>query len=179
MSLRHLLLLLAVAAAFLYLRGPSAGRVVSNTVISPESGIIQYKAVLYEADWGPEIVHSGNIRLIERARYKPAPFFTHHGLITTGEFSDPEIVEVRHTGGGNFIWTAKERPEGTLVALHFVPRDRTALRALASLDDGDAVELIGREEVDGAVKGSDGSFLRLQHDNHRYLLVESVKRTGE
>jgi hypothetical protein len=175
LTIRRALLLLVVAAAFFYLRGPSVGRIVSNTVITAEEGTIQYKAVRYEAEWGPEITHSGDVRLIDRAKYKPAPFFTHHAVLTTGEYSDPDIVKITDSGGGNFYWTAKKQPQGTLIALHFVPRDQTVLRALKRIDEGDSIAFVGREEVDGSVEGSDGSYMTLRHDNHRYLLLDEVQ----
>lgn len=175
MNLRTAILVLLVAAAFLYLRGPSAGRVVSNTIVAAESGYIQYKSVRYTAEWGPEVVHAGDIRLVDRAKYKSAPFFTHHAVVTTGDYSDPELVKINDAGGGNFYWTAKKRPAGTILALHFVPRDKQALIALKRVDSGDSVEFVGREEIDGAVQGSDGTYLRLQHDNHRYVLLDGVR----
>ncbi|MCP4204637.1 MAG: hypothetical protein GY769_22235 [bacterium] len=178
MTTRRVLLVLVVAAAFVYLRGPSARRVVSNTVIAAEAGAIQYKAVRYEADWGPQVTHSGDVRLIDRAKYKPAPFFTHHVVLTTGEYSDPGVVKLGDSGGGNFYWTAKKQPEGTILALHLVPRDQTVLRALKRIDEGDSIAFAGREELDGHVKGSNGSYLRLQHDNHKYLLLEEVREIG-
>ena len=171
--------MLAALAAFLYLRGPSAARIVSDTIIAIEDDSIQYKAVRYEAEWSEQVTHAGDIRLIDRAKYKSAPFFTHHAVLTTGEYSDPKIVKIGDSGGGNFYWTAKKQPEGTLVALHFVPRDATVLRALKRIDEGDAVALVGREEIDGQVKGSDNSYLSLQHDNHKYLLLEEVRFLGD
>ncbi len=175
MNLRRVVLLLAVAAAFLYLRWPSAGRVVANTIVAAENGYIQYKAVRYEAAWDPEVTHAGDVRLIERAKYKSAPFFTHHAIVTTGDYSDPGLVKIGDSGGGNFYWTAKQRPEGTLVVLHLVPRSRPVLKELERVGVGDSVELVGREEVDGGVEGSDGSYLRLTHDNHRYLLLDRAR----
>lgn len=76
MSYRTLLLVLVVGAAFLYLRGPSASRIVNNTVLAPEAGYIQYKSVRYAAEWGPDVIHTGEVRLIDRAKYKSAPFLT-------------------------------------------------------------------------------------------------------
>lgn len=179
MTIQRALLVLVVAAAFLYLRGPSASQIVSNTVIATERGTIQYKTATYEAEWGPEVTHSGDVRLIDRAKYKSAPFFTHHAVLTTGEYSDPAIVKLGDSGGGNFYWTAKKQPEGTLLALHFVPRDPIVLRALKRIDEGDSIAFVGREEIDSNINGSNGSYIRLQHNNHRYLLLEEVRPLGD
>lgn len=179
MSYRTALLVLIVAAAFLYLRGPSAGRVVNNTVLAPEAGYIQYKSVRYTAEWGPDVVHTGEVRLIDRAKYKPAPFFTHHAVVTTGDFSDPDFVKIGDAKGGNFYWTSKDRPTGTIVALHLIPSDKTVLKSLQRIGTGDRIEFQGREEIDGSIEGADGSYLRLQHDNHRYLLVKRATPAAE
>jgi len=175
-TLRSLIpVVLAALALFWILRGPSTSRIVSDTSIAIEAGSIQYKGVRYEAEWGPSVTHAGDIRLIDRAKYKPAPFFTHHAVLTTGDYSDPDLVKLSDSGGGNFFWTAKKQPEGTLVALHFVPKNALVLRALEGVEEGDAVALTGREETDGHVTGSDNSYLRLGHDNHKYLLLEEVR----
>lgn len=172
MTWGRVLAVVAVVATVLYCRGPSAARVVANTSISPDQGWIDYKDVRYQAEWGPEVIRRGNARLFERAKYKAAPVFTHHTVLTTGEHSDPELVHIRHSGGGSFFWTAPRAPKGSLVVLHMVPLDEEVLSQLQEITDGDLVELAGREEVDGSVRGSDGSFLRLAHGNHKYFLVE-------
>lgn len=175
MSLRSVLIAAAVLAAFFFLRGPSPARIASQTVISPEAGTLEYRGVHYEAEWGEPVTRTGDIRLIDRAKYKSAPFFTHHAVLTTGDFSDPSRVKLGDSGGGSFYWTAKEQPEGTILALHFVPQDEIVVRVLEALNEGDTVTLIGRDEVNGEVKGSDGSFLRLRHDNHKYVLLQEVR----
>ena len=169
---------LALVGLVLYCRGPSASTVVGDTFIQRDEGWLRYKETRYEAEWGPEIVYAGDARFIERAKYKSAPFFTHHAVITTGEFSDPDLVNLRHNGGGNFIWAAPRKPEGTIIVPHLVPLDRDVLARLKSIDDGDAVELIGRDEVDSRIDGDDGSWIQLNHSNHKYVLVERVTLAG-
>ncbi len=172
MTWSRVLLVLLLAAGALYCKVPRVSKIVADTSISVEDGWIDYRDVRYQAEWGPEEARAGNARLFERAKYKSAPFFTHHTVLTTGEFSDSELVTIRHTGGGNFTWAAPRKPEGTLVVLHIVPLDEDVLDQLGTIDDGDLVELTGRVEIDGKVSGSDGSWLRLGHSNHKYFLVE-------
>lgn len=162
----------ALVALVLYCRGPSASSIVSETTLSPDEGWLEYREARFEAEWGPRITREGRTRFFERAKYKSAPFFTHHTVLTTGEFSDPELVSIRKTGGGSFSWAAPRKPKGTLVVLHMVPLDEDVLDQLQAIDDGDRVELVGREEVDGGVTGSDGSGMRLGSRNHKLFLVE-------
>lgn len=168
--------LLVLAVLVLLFRGPSADAIVRNTTIAPEAGWIQFKDVRFEAEWGDQVSYRGYARLFERARYKSAPFFTHHTMLSTGDYAVAKRVQMRHNGGGSFSWSAQVEPEGTVVALHIVPRDDRVLRQLKRIDDGDLVELVGRVELDGHVKGSDGSYHRLGRSNHKYLLVESATR---
>lgn len=174
MTRGRVLFVLALLALFLYLRWPTASSVVGDTWVVPEEGWLEYKGVRYEAEWGPEVVYEGNARLFERAKYRSAPFFTHHTALATGDFSDPALVTISHNGGGNFLWGAPQKPEGSLVVLHMVPLNAEALDQLKRIDDGDLVELVGREEIDGHVTGANGKSLRLTHGNHKYLLVESA-----
>lgn len=174
MTRGRVLFVLALLALFLYLKWPSASSVVSHTSIAPEEGWLEYEGVRYQAEWGPEVVYQGSARLFERAKYKSAPFFTHHTALATGDFSDPALVTISHTGGGNFLWGAPAKPAGSLVILHIVPLDGEVLDQLKQIDDGDRVELVGRVETDGHVTGDNGKSLRLTHGNHKYLLVESA-----
>ena len=172
MTRGRVLLALALVGAWFFFKWPSATRIVSDTTVAVDEGWVDYKDVRYEAEWGDEVVRAGHARLFERAKYKSAPFFTHHTVLTTGDYSDSELVEIRHSGGGNFFWTSPRKPEGSLVALHIVPLNDDVLDQLRQIDDGDRVELVGRDEADGEVRGSDGSWLKLAHSNHRYMLVE-------
>jgi hypothetical protein len=168
------LAVLALAALFLYFKWPSASTVVGNTWVLPEEGRLEYEGVDYRAEWGPEVVYEGSARLFERAKYKLAPFFTHHTALSTGDFADSDLVSIVHNGGGNFIWTAAEKPEGTLVVLHMIPLDADVLDQLEEIDDGEPVRLVGRHESDSRIDGPDGMYVRLNHGNHKYLLVESA-----
>lgn len=175
MGYRWLVLAALVVAGLLYCRGPSASTVVSRTRLDTAAGAIDYGDVRFEAEWGEPVRHEGDIRRIGRARYKPAPFFTHHAVVTTGDFSDPDRVTVSRFNGGSIIWTAQTRPEGSLIVLHFVPADASVLASLKRLGEGDCARFSGREETDSHIKGSDGSWIKLTHDNHRYVLLEAVQ----
>lgn len=172
MIYRLLVGLLLVAGAALYCRGPSARTIVADTRLAVAEGTLEYRGRRYAAEWGEPVVHRGHLRRIERARYAFAPFITHHAVLTTGDFSDPERVTVGPFRGGSVLWSASSQPRGTLVVLHFIPRDAVALAELARLDDGDCAELGGREEVDGHIHGEEGAFARLNSSNHRYFLLE-------
>ena len=175
MSRGWVLLVLALAALYLFFKWPSASTVVADTWVVPDEGRIEYKDVAYRAEWGPEVVYEGHARLFERAKYKLAPFFTHHTALSTGDFADPKLVAIVHNGGGNFIWTAAEKPEGTLMVLHMIPLNADVLDQLEEIDDGDLVELVGRHETDSRIDGPNGMYVRLNHGNHKYLLVQSAR----
>lgn len=174
MTRGRVLFVLAILALLLYLKWPSASSVVGDTWVVPDEGTLEYQGARWEAEWGPEVVHQGTARLFERAKYKSAPFFTHHTVLTTGDFSNPELVEIVHQGGGNFFWSSRSKPAGSLVALHMVPLNADVLQQLRQIDDGDRVELVGRHESDSRIDGEDGAYVRLNHSNHKYLLVESA-----
>ena len=166
--------LVLVGLGVLYCRGPSAKTVVAATYVNVESGRLEYRGSGFAAEWGEPVVHQGDLRRIERARYKFAPFFTHHAVVTTGDYSDPALVTVSPFRGGSIVWAAQTAPQGTLIVLHFIPYDASILAQLARLDDGDCARFVGREEKDGTIRGDDGAYSRLNSANHRYLLVEAV-----
>lgn len=172
---RLVVVLVLLIGGILYCRGPSARSVVANTRLAVEQGVVEYKGRSYAAEWGEPVIHQGDLRRIERARYRFAPFFTHHAVVTTGDFSDPERVTVSPFRGGSIIWSAAAPPRGTLVVLHFIPLDASVLAALTRLDDGDCARFSGREETDGEIRADDGAFSRLNSANHRYVLLDGVR----
>lgn len=167
--------LVLILAIFLYCRGPSAKTIVAGTRIESDQGFLEYRGRRWAAEWGEPVVHQGDLRRIERARYKFAPFLTHHAVVTTGDYSDPERVTVSPFRGGSIMWSASTRPEGSLIVLHFLPADGSILGELARLGNGDCARFSVREEIDGHIEGEDGAHARLNSANHRYVLLEGVR----
>ena len=170
----HLVALIAVVGIYLLTRPPSGEKIARKMDISVEAGSIAYDGVVYSTEWGKPVTRKGDIRHFIRAYNKHVPIVTFHAVLTTGEFSDPEIVTIDHNGGGSYFWRSKKQPEGTLIVLHFVPESDIVFRALRGIDVGDSVEIVGRDETRGAIEGDDGSYLRLGHDNHKFVLVSQV-----
>ena len=170
----HLVAIIAVVGFFLVTRPPSGEKIARQMEISVEAGTVFYGGVVYTTKWGQPLTRSGDIRHFIRAYNKRVPIVTFHAVLTTGEFSDPDIVTIDHNGGGNYIWRSKKQPNGTLIALHFVPESDVVFKALRGIDIGDSVEIVGRDEMRGAIEGADGSYLRLGHDNHKFVLVSRV-----
>ncbi|MDH3253363.1 MAG: hypothetical protein OEM62_00055 [Acidobacteriota bacterium] len=170
----HLVVLIAAVAIYVIMRPPSAAKIVRGMEVSIPAGTIEYADVRYAATWSDSIVRSGDIRYLSRAYTKSVPMVIYDAVLTSGEFSDSSIVEIESTGGGNFYWRSKKQPQGTLVALHIIPENEIVLRSLASVDEGDRIEIVGRDEINGKIEGADGSFLRLAHDNHKFVLASRV-----
>ena len=171
--------LVAAAAAWFFLREPSADNIVASMIVDVVTGDIRYKDVNYKAGWGKEKTYEGQVRVIVNAHHKYAPYITHEAVVTTGEFSDPSIVTVSTIKDGNMYWRSRKRPTGTLVVLHFVPLNYSIYEKLKSVREGQTIKLGGRDEKDGYIKASDGTFTKLQHSNHRFFLVEDVQTRAE
>lgn len=171
----HLVVVIAAAGIFFLTRPPSGVKLVREMDIDVAAGSIAYRGVVYTSEWGAEITRSGQVRHVVRAYDKNVPIVTFHLVLTTGEFSDPSIVTIDHNGGGNYIWRAKKQPQGTLIVLHLVPGSETVFRTLRSVDEGDTVEIVGRDEARGAIENENGAYLRLGHSNHKFVLVNRVR----
>jgi hypothetical protein len=172
----HLVVAIFAVAVYLVMRPPSAGKIARGIEVDLGAGTMRYDGLSYSADWGERTTWTGDVRHVVRARASRIPVVLFHLVLTSGDFSRPEIVTVDHTGGGNYVWSADRHPEGTLVVLHFVPESQLAYRTMRSLEAGDRVEIIGREERRGVIEREDGVSLRLGHDNHRFVLVSRVER---
>lgn len=172
-------LVIAVIAGVIWLlffKTPSSRTISAEMRIDPRGGAITYDQDVYHADWSDPTSFSGDLRYIGRAYNKYIPVITHDAIVTTGEFSDPDIVTIGPVRDGNTYWRAHKQPEGTFVMLHLIPSSVAIHDQLEELSEGDAVLLVGKVEEDGTVLRPDGSFVvKLMHDNHKFLLVTEVK----
>lgn len=154
---------------------PNAGRILDSTIISVDHEQVEHEGLVYTAQWGEPTEYQGDLRVLSRAYHRAAPFITHEAVVTTGQFSNPEIVNVSPIRQGSMVWTAKVQPQGTLIVLHFIPANHEVLASLQSLDSGDRAILEGREIVDQRLAADPQHSIRLTHKNHRFLLLTSAR----
>jgi hypothetical protein len=168
------LALVVVGAIYFFTRDPSASS-IAEEMKHNDDGSIMYQGVLYSSDWGNTLTVEGYLRIKDRHYNEHVPIVTYDLIITTGDFSDPEEVEIRAKGGGTYIWRSRKRnPEGMLVAYHTVPAGPEAQDKLDDMDEGAEIRLTGRLSRNSEIRGDDGSFLRLGHKSHKFILVEDV-----
>ncbi|MFH1836910.1 MAG: hypothetical protein ABH862_02175 [Candidatus Omnitrophota bacterium] len=174
--IKKILIILIIAGVYFYFKTPSTDSIVRNMSIDETKGTIECKGTVYDAGWAYAKVYKGDIRYVGRAYHKDAPYITYDAIVTTGDFSDPSLVRVTPIRNGNMSWSASKKPDGTLIVLHFIPANKTVNDDLKRLKTGDKVELAGREESDSKITASDGNFVGLGHDNHKFFLLKSVRR---
>ena len=172
----HVVLVVLAVGLYFLMRPPSAGKIAGGIEVDLQSNSIRYDGRTYTATWGEPGSRAGDVRYLIRDHDKRIPIVLYHLVLTTGEFSDPEIVTIDHNRGGNFIWRAKKQPEGTIIVLHLVPENELAFRTMRGVKEGDRIEVFGRDEVRGSIERDDGAYLRLGHDNHKFVLVTRVER---
>jgi hypothetical protein len=167
------LLLIGVVCLLRYT--PSDEAIARNMVVRIDEQSIEHKDVGYAAAWGEEIIHEGDLRQIVRAYNRQAPVITRDAVVTTGEFSDPDIVHIAPLKRGSTIWNAGRQSEGSLVVLHIIPVNLEIQHRLAELDEGDRVRFTGHHETDSRIENSYGGYVELGHSNHLFLLVTGVE----
>ena len=132
----------------------------------------------YQMDWSEQSGYSGLLRGFEAAgKATTLPMITHHALITTGEFSNPDIVKIRRTGEGSYYWSSQSRshPKGTAIALHMIPSTPFILKLLNELEVDDVVKIVGQEESDGVIHGPNDRRWIYKHKKHKLFLVSNIE----
>jgi len=151
---------------------PSPMKIAENMEVGE---LIRYEGKEYESDWGEEREKiEGYLRQKDRHYQRSIPIVTYDLIVTSGEFSDPDIVKIKNKGNGNYYWHAKKQPEGTLVVYHSVPSSLEAQYELDRIEEGADVNLIGKISQDGKISSESGDYLKLRHDNHKFILVEEA-----
>jgi hypothetical protein len=120
-----------------------------NYTITPAYDHIQtpdqaYWQVAYEKPGNSQF--HGLVRHISPIRIEQMPILTHDVLITSGDYSDSDLVSTSVIDH-HFFWRSATtaHPQGTINLLHTVPRDRSIYEALLKIHTGDTVTITGRE----------------------------------
>jgi len=167
-------LIIVLVAGYLWFMPPPVDAIFRDMEFS--HGDILYHNVTYETEWGPEVSHAGTVHYIHRAFYSAVPPITHHAIVTTGDFNDHSMTTIQNIDrNGNMSWRAARNPQGTLIVLHFIPRNKEVLEQLKSLKKGDQAVFVGAKERDSKITGSDGKWLQLNHGNHKYILLRTIR----
>lgn len=176
---RNLSILVAIVviilAYFLYTAPPDADDIILETNISISENTIDYQETTYRVEFSERKTLAGDVRYIGRAWLKYTPFVTTDLILTTGEFSDPEIVKIAKVRNSHTSWRADKRPTGTLTFLHIIPRDPAVLDLLSTITEGQEVAIIGRLAEKGAITSPEGQVLRVNNTNHKIILVSDVQ----
>lgn len=89
---------------------------------------------------------TGQVRYAGPIRISTYPFLTHDLLITSGDFSDPDLVAVSVIDH-KFFWASHSDhyPQGSIHLLHIVPQTEAIYRQLLKIREGDTVSISGVE----------------------------------
>ena len=122
-----------------------------------------------------ESKYIGTVRHVSPIRIKEYKILTHDILVTTGDYSNPDIVEtsvINH----KFFW----KPDipsltGTIHLIHAVPANKGIYQQLLTITNRDIVKLTGREIYSIKAYKMDETFLGTWMDTScNTLLVETV-----
>jgi len=123
-----------------------------------------------------ESKYIGTVRHVSPIRIKEFKILTHDILVTTADYSNPDIVDtsvVNH----KFIWksTNTEPLIGSINLIHAIPANKTIYQQLLTINDWDTVNIVGREIYSVKSYDMDDIFLGTWIDTGcNTLLVDSV-----
>jgi hypothetical protein len=107
----------------------------------------EYSDTYWELSYEVGVVSTfrGQVRHTSRINESRFPMLTHDILVTSGDFSDQNIVRTS-VSNHRFVWSAtKTQPSGTINLLHTMPADEETLNALYDIQYGDTVTIVGYE----------------------------------
>ena len=77
--------------------------------------------------------------------------------------------------GGNYFWSSKTQPEGSILFFHTVPNSMRSQSKLDKIKEGDSVEILAKVSENSEISSDSGAFVKLMHSNHKFILVEDVR----
>jgi hypothetical protein len=147
--------------------------IVSNSYEKIESDEL-YWEIQFEGQGKSKYI--GTVRHVSPIRIKEFKILTHDILVTTADYSNPDIVEtsvVNH----KFIWksTNTEPLIGSIKLIHAIPANKAIYQQLLTINDWDTVNIVGREIYSIKSYDLDETFLGTWIDTGcNTLLVDSV-----
>ena len=178
-----LLLILIVTGGFFYFRANTSffgliGTDFDSLVISNSYEKIASDDLYWEVQFEGQghTKYIGTVRHVSPIRINEFKILTHDILVTTADFSNPELVDtsvVNH----KFIWksTNSEQPTGSINLIHAVPANKAIYQQLLTIDNWDVVNISGREIYTIKTFQLDDTFLGTWIDTGcNTLLIDSV-----
>jgi hypothetical protein len=175
-----------VAIAFIYFRVNTSlygliGNDFDNLSISNSYENISAEDIYWEVQFEGlgESKFVGIVRHVSPIRLNDFRILTHDILVTTGDFSNPDIVDT-NVIDHKFIWKSSQTssPNGTINLLHAFPANREIYQELLQIQNWDMVKITGREIYNIKAYQIDETFLGTWQDaGCNTLLVESVTIT--
>ncbi len=147
--------------------------IISNSYEKIESEDL-YWEVQFEGQGKTKYI--GTVRHVSPIRINEFKIITHDILVTTADYSDPDLVEpsvVNH----KYIWKSinPEPPNGSINLIHAIPSNKAIYQQLLTIDDWDIVNITGREIYSVKSYEMDETFLGTWIDTGcNTLLIDSV-----
>ena len=118
----------------------------------------------------------GTVRHVSPIRINEFKILTHDILVTTGDFSNPDVVETNVIDHKFFVKSPDTKsPTGTIHLIHAVPANKGIYQQLLLITNRDIVKLTGREIYTVKAYEMDETFLGTWMDiGCNTLLVETV-----
>ena len=134
-----------------------------------QDGQITYDGRVFKVDWAPEEqTFTGDVRAI-LSEYNPyAPFNTHVLFLTTGVYSNPEIVSVTPEGKVQLHpEKITEKANGEVYTLHLAPMTLADYRRIEDIQVGQKLAITVLLETDGKITDDQGKYIQYASDPHK------------
>ncbi|MCJ7717743.1 MAG: hypothetical protein MUO54_14660 [Anaerolineales bacterium] len=177
-----LIIVIAVSGYFYFRANTSffglVGTDFDNLVISNSYEKIEAEDLYWEVQFEGQ-GHSkyiGTVRHVSPIRINEFKILTHDILVTTADFSDPDLVDttvVNH----KFIWKSSnsDQPTGSINLIHAVPANKAIYQQLLEIKNWDIVNISGREIYTVKSYDVEETFLGTWVDTGcNTLLIDSV-----
>jgi len=172
-----------VAVSFVYFRVNTSlygliGNDFDDLIVSNSYETISSDDIYWELQFEGigESKFIGIVRHVSPIRINEFRILTHDILVTTADFSNPDIVDT-NVVDHKFFWksTQVSAPNGSINLIHAFPANTEIYQELLKIQNWDTVKITGREIYTVKAYQSDDAFLGTWKDaGCNTLLVESV-----
>lgn len=172
-----ILLVLAIAIYQYTTWQPSAISISRDMQVTQDALDIKFNDESYSSTWNEVSSTTGFLRRLDREYYDHAPIITYHLVVTTGDYSDRELVKIDNKGNGKYTYLYRNdiTLTGGLTIYHVIPANTKVQEALKNTDGATNITFDGRISTDSILTKNKVPVFRVNGTNHKILLLENLR----
>jgi len=175
--MKNLIILAAIVFGIYYYSTHSGATAVANEIEFDGKDVIFHDEV-FATNWTSKTkTVTGYVREINQENMSIMPIVTYSIVATTGDYSNPDKVEIKHVRHGYQLLSkqAAGKPKGSIIIYHLIPLDAEVQKKIESIKIGDNFSIKARISQSGKLKSPRAVYQLSSYEPSEYMRAKMEK----